>query len=541
MSLAPEQKALLQQLRLFNAEWYLATNEDVRASGADPWQHFLDYGLQEGRQPGPGFDPEQYLSANPDLRESDALPLAHYLRAGHREGRPLTPEERAFRQQSASRWPEAPVPDNLPDWYGARPGPAPDGVFRVLYVLSVQSGGTPQTNQDLMLALGNRADVQVECFVLRCTGPFMVLYLFSQGIYVALERHRLDQPLQAFPHSLDSYDQVARQWLADYGIQLVHVRHSAWQSLGLMDMASELDIPVVYSFHDYYAACPSVKLLDEHQRFCGGRCTYSRGECHQELWPDSEVLPLKHESIYRWQSQFAGALALCAGFVSTVSTVRDIMLDVFPALTDKSFAIIPHGRDFEALTDLAVPPEEGQPLRVLVPGHIARSKGADILLQLAAMPELQYVQWHILGTLMLDNLPGKHTDLPTNIIEHGEYQRAEFQGHVDRIRPHVGAVLSIWPETWCHTLTELWAAGLPVVGFDTGAVGERLKKTGAGWTAETITPRAMAQTVLQASKPEAWQQTHRNVMDWQKTGQRSCAQMAEDYWTLYKNIVREKQ
>jgi len=55
--------------------------------------------------------------------------------------------------------------------------------------------------------------------------------------------------------------------------------------------------------------------------------------------------------------------------------------------------------------------------------------------------------------------------------------------------------LSIWPETWCHTLTELWAVGLPVVGFNTGAVGERLQKTGAGWLAETITAPAMAATI----------------------------------------------
>ena len=30
---------------------------------------------------------------------------------------------------------------------------------------------------------------------------------------------------------------------------------------------------VVTSFHDFYTLCPTVKLLDERQVFCAGRCT----------------------------------------------------------------------------------------------------------------------------------------------------------------------------------------------------------------------------------------------------------------------------
>ena len=529
MSLTPEQLALLEKLRLFDADWYLAANADVRASGIAPWDHFVEYGLAEGRKPGLRFDPAQYLAANSDLDPGLINPLKHFLNAGFREGRPLTPEERALKQLAGSRWPESPLPNVLPSWFGSHPGLAPDGVLRVLYVLSVQSGGTPQTNQDLMASLGTRVDTQVECFVLRCTGPHMVLYLFSQGIYVPLERYRLEQPVLAFPHSLAGYDAMAKQWLEAYGIQLIHVRHSAWQSLGLMDVASELGIPVVYSFHDYYAACPSVKLLDERQVFCGGRCTASQGECHQELWPDDQVRPLKHESVYTWQNQFAGALALCSGFVATSARVRDTMLDVFPALAGKPFPVIAHGRDFDTLAALAVQPELDEPLRILVPGHMAQAKGANILLQLAQMPELAHVRWHILGTLSAD----VQNSAPANIVVHGEYRREDFHKHVATLRPHLGAVLSIWPETWCHTLTELWAVGLPVVGFNTGAVGERLQKTGAGWLAETITAPAMAATILAAQTPEAWQIALGHVDRWQKEGQRSCAEMAADYWQLY--------
>ena len=149
------------------------------------------------------------------------------------------------------------------------------------------------------------------------------------------------------------------------------------------------------------------------------------------------------------------------------------------------------------------------------------------------MQELAHVRWHILGTLHQDF---EHA-MPENVVVHGAYQRGDFQRHVAEIKPHMGAVLSIWPETWCHTLTELWAAGLPVLGFNTGAVGERLQQSGAGWLAETISPAAMAHTLLHASQPDVWRQAVAQVENWQKNGQRSCAEMAGDYWQLYNRIT----
>ena len=205
------------------------------------------------------------------------------------------------------------------------------------------------------------------------------------------------------------------------------MRHSAWQSLGLIDVACQLDIPVLYSFHDYYAVCPSVKLLDENDQFCAGRCTASAGECRQELWETEAVRPLKHASVYQWQQQFAGALGLCSGFLTTTHQVREITRDIFPTLQDKPFEVISHGRNFDTLADLAVVPSVDEPLRVVLPGHIARSKGGDILHQLARDPRFKHVEWHVLGTLEAESgkkmQEGYIAQWPENIIVHGPYRR----------------------------------------------------------------------------------------------------------------------
>ncbi|WP_146619988.1 hypothetical protein [Acuticoccus sediminis] len=72
----------------FDAEYYLANNPDVAATGADPLRHFMSHGWREGRDPAPDFSVNDYMEMNPDVATSGANPYVHYLRHGRDEGRP---------------------------------------------------------------------------------------------------------------------------------------------------------------------------------------------------------------------------------------------------------------------------------------------------------------------------------------------------------------------------------------------------------------------------------------------------------------------
>ncbi|MCH4564682.1 hypothetical protein MKP05_16395 [Halomonas sp. EGI 63088] len=81
------QAQLVQGSGLFDAEWYLATYSDVREAGMPPLEHFLRFGGQEGRSPGPNFDSHWYLTEYLDVAESGMNPLLHYLKFGRSEQR----------------------------------------------------------------------------------------------------------------------------------------------------------------------------------------------------------------------------------------------------------------------------------------------------------------------------------------------------------------------------------------------------------------------------------------------------------------------
>jgi O-antigen biosynthesis protein len=412
----------------------------------------------------------------------------------------------------------------------ARIGPASPPKPRVVFVISTTTGGTPQTNEDLMAALSDR----IEPFVLLCDSAKLSLLVFRDGTYTTLEEHALDKPLRAFPHRSDEYDAVVADWLTRYAIELVHIRHIARHGLGLIDVAEGLALPVVFSFHDFYAACPTVHLLDEANVYCGGKCTATEGECRYALWGDRSLPPLKHAAIRNWQQQIGAALQPCAAFVTTSAHTRKTFTEIYPFLADRKFDLIPHGRDFDAFEQAAPSIEAGGTIRILVAGNLSPAKGSNTVAELARQAKAHAIELHVMGALSSDLVP------PTNFVYHGTYERGEFARKARAIKPHLGGIFSIWPETYCHTLTEFWASGIPVVGFDYGAVGERIRATGGGGLTPEPTVAGILAVVEQLrAHPIDHDRKVAAVSAWQKAEGRanSCARMGDRYLELYEFVA----
>ena len=75
----------------FDPGYYLQMNPDVKASGMDPYTHYIKYGWKEGRNPNEVFSTKDYLDANPDVAASGVNPLTHFETYGWKEGRDPSP------------------------------------------------------------------------------------------------------------------------------------------------------------------------------------------------------------------------------------------------------------------------------------------------------------------------------------------------------------------------------------------------------------------------------------------------------------------
>ncbi|MDN3714375.1 glycosyltransferase [Paracoccus cavernae] len=123
---------------------------------------------------------------------------------------------------------------------------------RTLYVVATQTGGTPQTNLDLMAALQDSRDA----WLLRCDSKHLVLSHLQDGKLVEIASRELSDPIEPIRHVSTEYDETVAGWLQRFEFEVVHIRHLAWHSLNLPQLAKLAGCTVVFSFHDFYTICP---------------------------------------------------------------------------------------------------------------------------------------------------------------------------------------------------------------------------------------------------------------------------------------------
>lgn len=401
---------------------------------------------------------------------------------------------------------------------------------RVLYVVSTRTGGTPQTNADLMKGIEN----QYHPFLLVCDGKTINLYDASVHPHKHYESISLKEAISIVTHCSSEYDDIVSSILIQYSIELVHIRHISWHSLNLPKIAKVLDIPVIFSFHDFYTICPTVNLLDENQRFCAGQCTDTPGDCQVHLW--SSVPTLKHQFIRVWRRMMTEMLGFVDAFVTTSSSTKQQLQMIYPFLKSSIFPVIPHGRNFQELTQKISPIEkqmtDDAPLKILFPGNIGDHKGAKIIREISKLDRNKSLEIHFLGRT--------NSSLRSIGHHHGTYQREDFFDRIRKIQPHYVGIFSIWPETYCHTLTEAWASGVPVIALDQGAVGERMHQHNAGWLIDSLDPYTIYQELLKIARDKlGYLKALDAVKTWQQSYglQNTIERMAIHYCQLYQEVL----
>lgn len=253
---------------------------------------------------------------------------------------------------------------------------------------------------------------------------------------------------------------------------VVHLHHSRY--LDHIELCEALKAHGNYyvGLNDYILLCPRFHLYTPYRRVCSGK------ECSTECAyaPD-------YVKAYRSASaeMLASARKVFAFSNSSVNWVNKI---IGP---QSNIEIVPHGiRGFrKGRAPISVrQPSSNEPFKVLFLGQIPQHKGSLIIEEMIRSTQFGKtpIEWHVLGKLFLE------TD---RVVNHGAYNPVELPEKIAKIAPHVVAILSICPETYCLTLDEAWNAGVPVVVTPLGAPAERVRESGAGWVLDSLAPKAV--------------------------------------------------
>jgi GT2 family glycosyltransferase len=391
---------------------------------------------------------------------------------------------------------------------------------RVLSVIHDGGGGTPQTNRDLMRAISDQYETRVlrsRIGELLLERPDDLVTEWSTPItpgWRVTDVERADMR-RAYAEVLGSWD-----------VDLLHIRHLIGHTFDLPRVARALRIPVVLSLHDFYLSCPTIHLLDETGTYCGGICTSTPGQCEPPTRKLAGHPPLKHRWVHEWRSHVASMFRFVDTLVTTTPEAVRVFEASFPGGVLPPIEVIEHGRDFPERADMAAEPDGGQ-LRVLLLGNIGRNKGGDVLDAVRRRDSEGRIQFHFLGAVA----PAyEHLG-----VLHGTYDREQVVARIGEVRPHVVAILSTWPETYSHTLTEAWAAGVPVIASELGALKDRIATNGGGWFVDPTDADAVYRMLIDIAEGRAgWAQRRQEARD---ASIRSIGSMADAYRAVYERVL----
>ncbi|WP_300157984.1 glycosyltransferase [Solidesulfovibrio sp.] len=241
----------------------------------------------------------------------------------------------------------------------------------------------------------------------------------------------------------------------------------------LLDLPGLCGVPHEARIHDYGWFCPSINCIDDSGRCCGEPDTAACQRC-----ADVNGTDMPHLTVEALLDQSARLLGTATRVTAPSADAAGRVARRFPAARVE---VVPHPEPpFAPPPRPAILPWDGATeIQLAVVGAIGEHKGYGVLLAMARDANRR--------GLPLRFLVAGHTrdDYPLfatgKTFVSGRYHEEDAVDVIRELDCHAALFLSVWPETWCYTLTEAWRAGLWAVGFDLGAVGERIAATGFGW------------------------------------------------------------
>ena len=361
---------------------------------------------------------------------------------------------------------------------------------RVLLVFHEAPGGVELTTRDLIAGINKEFSV----FTLRSDSHCLKLEhvnldgdaepVGSWWYGIPWSGKRLSVPLAAAAY---------REILSSVQPDLVHMRHLMGHTTDLLSLCREADIPVVFSVHDFFLACPTTHLLDQNGHFCGGTCSAGSGRCISVMPWTRDFSRFKGSALANHRAQLVPHLESVAVWITTSVWVREIMTRVYPEMHAQRWEIIEHGRDFPDPIGAARVPQPGRPIQMISIGHLGPHKGETEMLRLMRYDAAtrNRLRLAILGTCSSEL--GRFAEVT------GPFNRDDLPNLVARFSPSFSLLLSPWGETYSHALTESWSVGVPALVPDIGTLAERVRRHGGGWIVPDTEPEGLLRFIEEIS------------------------------------------
>lgn len=324
------------------------------------------------------------------------------------------------------------------------------------------------------------------------------------------------------------------RFIAGGDYDIVHFQHLAyWDSLLLPIVAKSLGKKVVVSLHDYFLLCPEYNLMLPEYKGCGRtmasgddpqclRCLGAKRDLRSGDPPQALEQYLRER-----QALVQRALETTDVLVAPSAFVRDRFRHAFGEALAAKIRVVPHG---VMVTGASPRPPRTDTLRVGFLGNLTDRKGAYTVLDAVERMRGEPVQIEVFGGVQ-DTVKGRASGL--GVKQHGNYTYDRLPKLLERV--DVVVIPSVWDETFCMTVSEAQAMGVPVVAAAVGAIPERIVDGVTGFLVRPSDPGALAQRLLELARdPDSLAGVHEGLA---RLIPKTIEDNVRDYEAIYEELL----
>jgi glycosyltransferase involved in cell wall biosynthesis len=546
-------EALVETHPLFWGSYYWSRSKKSFPATVPALWHYFQEGMYTDVSPHPLFDCEFYLTKNLDVANDAVPPLLHFVRDGGREGRdPSRLFQTLFyeRQRPREVWQSdnalvdyqisdaaawlAPHPNFDPVYFRAKYEQEFDArlirplayfalcsAFRTLQCCADPGGAVTMTlagrpleqRRSTLPRIGGIIGMWPRRSILHVTHGLgggtwthavsMCEELRRQGHATLLLRYESggtgasillgDKVVFSSRYDNAASAEALTKFLKSQEIDFIHFHQILNAAKLIRGLPMALGVPYYVTAHDYYYMCPQVTCIGSTGQYCGLPSVDICNRCVDVVGPyDGLAQELREHggNVAIWRASHAEWLKRA----TRVFVPSDDAADRMTRTLGIAVTVRPHPEPIVQLK-LSVPPDD-LPLRVLILGSIGPHKGSEILLKCAYeayihdLPIAYYVVGEIAGADRFDRLP--NVTVGHKYPQHSGHAALRFGQY------HCALFLSVWPETFAYTLSEVLEAGVFPITFDIGAIFERLRALDWGYAIPLASePEEINQAVLQ--------------------------------------------
>lgn len=350
---------------------------------------------------------------------------------------------------------------------------------KILYLVNewetdmVMTGGTSLHLKDIILANNKNNIASLVLAPDKFDLSRFKLYLYTDSYAREIANYKTD---------INQYSQIAytnnccikmlENIFESFKIDILHVHHFLFHSFDAIDIAKKYNVYSVVTLHDLYMICPSINKVYK-DKYCEYDSSSNCKDCLKKRYG------LGNDIIENWQKTCKNVLSKFDLRIVPSENTQKLFKAIYPEL---DFEVVEHG--VEVIDVSCVKPVKANGcFNVAFVGAMAIHKGGNILKELKNKNVGKDIKIHLFGKSEIPALYKSNA----NYINHGPYSRGELPKLLIENGIDLVCIFATWPETYSYTLTECYMAHIPILTFDLGAVGDRVKKDGLGWTIEFTT------------------------------------------------------